>query len=45
MVYLEAIKNWMLDHPSEILVMWISKHGNTGHKGNDQYPNVTIATK
>lgn len=45
MKYLNDIKNWMDKHPYEIVVLWLSKHGNTCSVGNDQYPNTPIEAK
>ena len=33
----------MTANPSEIVVLWLSKHGSSCDKGNQQYPNVTVA--
>lgn len=43
--YLQAIRDWMDAHPTEIIAMWLSKHGSQCYTGNDQYPNVTIPVK
>lgn len=40
-VYYQQIRQWMDAHPSEIVVLWVSKHGNTCATGEDQYPNVS----
>lgn len=45
MKYYNEIYQWMSNHPEEIVVMWISKHGSTGKTGDDQYPNVSIEEK
>ncbi len=45
MKYFTDILNWMVSHPNEIVVMWLSKHGNTGSVGEDQYPKTPIAQK
>lgn len=42
MEYFIQIKNWMVRHPDEIVVMWLSRHGNTRAKGESQYPNVPV---
>eukprot|EP00298_Acanthocystis_sp_HF-20_P018123 c21905_g1_i1.p1 GENE.c21905_g1_i1~~c21905_g1_i1.p1 ORF type:complete len:525 (-),score=225.27 c21905_g1_i1:36-1610(-) len=44
-VYLTQIRQWLDAHPTEIIVLWLSKHGDVSAKGNDQYPNVTIPIK
>ena len=38
-VYLKQINQWLLAHPTEIVVLWISRHGNAC---NTVYPNVPI---
>jgi hypothetical protein len=43
--FLVDIREWMDAHPSEIVVMWLSKHGSTCKTGNDQFPNVPIDVK
>lgn len=45
MKYFRDIRTWMDAHPSEIVVMWLSKHGNECATGDDQYPFVTIEQK
>jgi len=43
--YLNQIKNWLLQHPQEIIVIWFSKHGNPCATGDNQYPGVSIEIK
>lgn len=43
--YLKSIRYWMDEHPQEIVVMWLSKHGSTGAVGKDQYPETPIEAK
>jgi hypothetical protein len=43
--YFRDIRSWMDAHPSEVVVMWLSKHGNNCATGNDQYPYVTVEQK
>lgn len=43
--YLEQIRHWLDMHPREIVVLWISKHGDACAVGQDQYPNTPIAEK
>jgi len=43
--YFREIRSWMDAHPSEVVVMWLSKHGNTCATGQDQYPNVSVEQK
>ena len=39
--YFQQIRDWMDEHPEEVVVLWLSRHGSTGSTGNDQYPKVT----
>ena len=43
--YFQDIRNWLDAHPLELLVIFVSKHGNACKTGNDQYPNVTVTQK
>lgn len=43
--YFKEIRTWMDAHPSEVVVMWLSKHGNECATGEDQYPQVTVEQK
>jgi len=43
--YLKELKLWMTLHPSELVVLWMSKHGSECATGNDQYPNVSVDDK
>ncbi len=43
--YFIAIKNWLELHPSEVVVLWLSKHGNTDATGEDQYPKTPVEVK
>lgn len=43
--YFQEIRTWMDAHPSEVVVMWVSKHGNACATGEDQYPKVSIEQK
>ena len=36
---------WLFDHPAEIVVLWISRHGNDEATGEEQYPKVSVETK
>jgi hypothetical protein len=45
LTYLKQLRGWMDVHPKEIVVLWLSKHGNEHATGNDQYPGVTIKEK
>ena len=39
------MRAWVDAHPSELLVIWLSKHGNDCAVGDDAYPGVDTATK
>lgn len=43
--YMKQIRNWLEEHPTEVVVVWLSKHGNDEAVGNDQFPSVTIKQK
>jgi len=43
--YFTEIREWMDAHPSEVVVLWLSKHGSTCKVGEDQYPNVSVEEK
>ena len=43
--YFKEIQHWLLSHESEIVVIWVSKHGSQCAVGNDQFPNVTVTDK
>ena len=45
MVYLTTIRDWLVKHPTEVVVLWLSKHGSACAKGADQYPNTSIQEK
>ena len=45
MDYLMEIRQWLDDHPREIVVIWLSKHGVPGATGEDQYPGASIEDK
>jgi len=42
---LSQIRAWLDSHPQEIVVLWLSKHGNPCATGDDQYPSVSVDTK
>merc|ERR1712110_1047763 len=39
--YLKKVHTWLQAHPKEILVVWATRHGDSGKTGTDQYPNTT----
>lgn len=43
--YFQQIRDWMDAHPSEVVVMWLSKHGNECATGEEQYPKVSVEQK
>jgi len=43
--YFRQLREWMDAHPGEIVVLWLSKHGDAEATGQDQYPNVTPEQK
>ena len=45
LTYMTTIRDWMVQHPTEVVVMWLSKHGSTCATGNDAYPNTSTAIK
>lgn len=45
MTYLTEIRDWMVNHPTEIVVLWLSKHGSVCAKGESQYPNTPVDVK
>jgi hypothetical protein len=43
--YFKEIRQWMNEHPTEVLVIYLSRHGNADATGQDQYPITSVATK
>ena len=43
--YLMDIRQWMTDHPREVVVLWFSRHSSTCATGTDQYPGTTPAIR
>ena len=43
--YLKEIRDWLGAHPKEIVVLWVSRHGDTKATGTDQYPDTTPAQR
>lgn len=41
--YLQEVRDWMVGHPTEIVTMWISKHGSECFDG--QYDDVEVEHK
>ncbi len=45
MTYLTEIRDWMVNHPTEIVVLWLSKHGSVCSTGESQYPHTSVEVK
>jgi hypothetical protein len=43
--YLRQIRSFLDQHPHEIVVLWLSQHGNPSATGEDQFPGVTLEEK
>eukprot|EP00929_Paragymnodinium_shiwhaense_P001067 TRINITY_DN101295_c0_g1_i1.p1 TRINITY_DN101295_c0_g1~~TRINITY_DN101295_c0_g1_i1.p1 ORF type:complete len:465 (+),score=47.19 TRINITY_DN101295_c0_g1_i1:111-1505(+) len=43
--YLKNVHTWLEAHPKEVLVFWVSRHGNSDPTGTDQYPATTPAER
>eukprot|EP00435_Cladocopium_sp_Y103_P049052 s321_g14.t1 len=43
--YLQQICRWLHQHPQEIVVLWLSRHGNEHRTGSEQYPNTSVEVK
>mmetsp|Transcript_58088 Transcript_58088/g.188027 ORF Transcript_58088/g.188027 Transcript_58088/m.188027 type:complete len:449 (+) Transcript_58088:60-1406(+) len=43
--YLKEIRTWLDAHPNEIVVFWVSRHGDMRLTGTDQYPATTPAER
>lgn len=43
--YLRQIRVWLDEHPHEIVVLWLSKHGSTTATGQHAYPGVSPTQK
>jgi hypothetical protein len=43
--YLKEAHLWLLSHPQEILVVWLSKHGSTCSTGESAYPKTSVEAK
>jgi hypothetical protein len=44
-VYWKEMRQWLDEHPQEVVMIWLSKHGNPQATGEDQYPGVTKEQK
>jgi len=38
LAYLQQLKEWMIAHPTELVVLWSSRHGDNRISGNDAVP-------
>ena len=43
--FLTQIRDWLVAHPTEVLTMWISRHGDACAKGDAQYPGISNQVK
>eukprot|EP00438_Fugacium_kawagutii_P003052 Skav229455 [mRNA] locus=scaffold397:326805:328169:+ [translate_table: standard] len=43
--YLKQIRQWLDQHPKELVVLWASRHGSTSACGTDQFPDTTPAER
>jgi len=40
--YLKQVRQWLDEHPKEMIVLWLSRHGDVGLNGTDQYTGTTV---
>ena len=45
MEYLRQVRAWLDKHPKEMVVFWLSRHGDTSLIGTKQYPGTTVAQR
>ena len=43
--YLKQVRQWLDLHPHEMVVFWISRHGDVSLNGTKQYPGTTVAQR
>jgi hypothetical protein len=43
--YVKDIKDWLDKNPTEVIFIFVSRHGSATDTGQEQYPKVDIATK
>ena len=43
--YLSELRAWVDAHPTEVVAIWLSRHGSTSAVGDDQFPGVDVAAK
>eukprot|EP00756_Hemistasia_phaeocysticola_P021025 Hpha_TRINITY_DN15751_c1_g9::TRINITY_DN15751_c1_g9_i1::g.40825::m.40825 len=43
--YFTSLKNWLDAHPTEVVVVWLTKHGSSCPTGTDQWPGASVADK
>lgn len=43
--YFIEIRDWLAAHPTEIVAMWLSRHGSPCATGEDQYPSTPMEAK
>jgi hypothetical protein len=45
LAYMQEVYEWMVAHPTEVVVILISKHGSKCATGDKQYPGVSVSEK
>ena len=45
LTYLAELKEWLVSHPTELVVVWLSRHSSTCATGTDQFPGTTPADR
>lgn len=43
--YLAQVKAWVVAHPTEVIVLYFTKHGKTDTTGTEQFPKVSVEAK
>ena len=43
--YLRQVRSWLDAHPREMIVIWISRHGDVSLNGTKQYPGTSVAQR
>lgn len=44
-IYWKEMRQWLDEHPQEVVMIWLSKHGSPQATGGDQYTGVTKEQK
>ena len=42
--YLSELRAWVDAHPTEVVAIWLSRHGSTSAVGDDQFPGCLLYT-